>query len=209
MKTTQVAMLVIALILMAGIASAAGTLTVSAPHKSAVAEVKTVILLIDGVDNGTVKSDAPVSMKLTEGEHTVTIVRDSGEVLQQNVTVKFGKIVSAEFKASNADNPYQSQGTEAGYRNVKFGNIRVIVTAHNVGGTCVVAGHAIITNEGTLNTETHMIGVQIGGYDDFQFMVTLKPGETKLVRVFDMMDEGGLHKTGQHRIVAGVSATVK
>jgi len=209
MKATQVAIVLIALICMAGIVSAAGSVTIAAPHKAVQGEVKTVILLVDGVDNGTVKSDAPKTIKIAEGEHTITIVRDSGEVLQQNVTVKFGKTVSTDFKASNGDNPFQSNGNEAGYRNIKVGNIRVIVNAHNVGGTCVVAGTAIVTNEGTLNTETHMIGVQIGGYDDQQFMVTLKPGETKLIRVLDMMDEGGLHKTGKHRIVAGVTATVK
>ena len=209
MKTTQVAIVLIALICMAGIASAAGSVTIAAPHKAVQGEVKTVILLVDGVDNGTVKSDAPKTIKIAEGEHTITIVRDSGEVLQQNVTVKFGKTVSTDFKASNGDNPYQNDGTEAGFRNVKFGNIRVIVNAHNVGGTCVVAGTAVIINEGKLNTETHVVTVQIGGYDDHKFVVTLKPGETRLVNIVDLMNESGLHKTGKHRIIAGVSATVK
>lgn len=186
-----------------------GKVIVSAPHKSSVGEVKTVELFVDGQAMGTVVSNEPRTIELNLGSHEVKISRDSGEELKQTTIVLFGKSVNVAFEPSEPDNAYQTSGTTPGVYEGKVGNIRLIVNAHNVDGTCVVAGTVTVKNEGTKLTETHVIGYSVGGYSGTQqFTITLRPGESQTVPVVGMVDEAGLHRTGAHRIVGLVRASV-
>ena len=190
----------------ATVATVMGKVTISAPHKATVSEVKTVAVFIDGELMGSIQSNSPKTFTLTEGTHTVKIVRDSGETVEQTTKVIFGKTVSVEFAPSEGDNAYQQNGSN-GTGDYKFGNILIVTEATNVGQTCVVAIEMTVTNTGTLLTETHKVSYSGEGFSG-SFMTTLRPGESQTFHATAIQDDAGMHKLGMHRMLGTVKYNI-
>lgn len=175
-KTTTFAIF-IAVIFMIACVSAQTGMIVSAPHNSNVGETKTSQIFINGVDNGTVVSNAPVSINLPDGSYAVTIVRENGDAVQMTVNVTFGKMIGCVFPASKADNAYENNAPSTNMKTT-VGNIVSTATVVSSPGTSVGTVIIRVTNNGP-KTETHTIDVtSTGGNFESVRDVTLKSKQT-------------------------------
>jgi hypothetical protein len=188
------------------VATVMGKITVSAPHKATAAEVKTVEVFVDGKPVGTAQSNSPKTFTVTEGTHTVKIVRDSGETIEQTTKAIFGKTVSVEFEPSEGDNAYQQNDSD-GNGAYKFGNILIEGKAETVGQTRVVAIVMTVTNTGTRNTETHKVSYSGSGFSG-SFVTTLRPGESQVFHATEIQADVGPHRIGTPHAPASVKYNI-